>query len=106
MQIHIIRLTFFRLLNHWGYDVVMYDSDAVVLKNPQPLFDANQGVELVGSAGKGPENIGHVWGRTICTGVLLLRTSPGLGMYRAIGLYRRSIINTVSKVSLANVHLR
>lgn len=85
MQIHIVRLTFFRLLNHWGYDVVMYDSDAVVLKNPQPLFDANQGVELVGSAGKGPESIGHVWGRTICTGVLLLRTSPGLGTHRAVG---------------------
>ena len=57
----------------------MYDSDAVVLKNPQPLFEANAGVELVGSAGKGPESIGHVWGRTICTGVLLMRSSPDLG---------------------------
>ena len=57
----------------------MYDSDAVVLKNPQPLFEANAGVELVGSAGKGPESIGRVWGRTICTGVLLMRSSPDLG---------------------------
>ena len=84
LQIHIVRLTFFRLMSHWGYDVVMYDSDAVVLKNPQPLFDANEEVELVGSAGKGPDSIGHVWGRTICTGVLLMRSSPDLGMYVAI----------------------
>ena len=80
-QIHIVRLTFFRLINHWGYDVVMYDSDAIVLKDPQPLFDAHPGVELVGSAGKGPESIGRVWGRTICTGVLLMRSTTNLGMY-------------------------
>ena len=78
-QIHIVRLTFFRLINHWGYDVVMYDSDAALLKNPQPLFDAYPGVELVGSAGRGPENIGRVWGRTICTGVLLMRSSKSSG---------------------------
>ena len=66
-------------MNHWDYDVVMYDSDAVVLKNPQPLFDASPDVELIGSAGKGPESIGRVWGRTICTGVLLMRSSPALG---------------------------
>ena len=68
-------------MNHWNYDVVMYDSDAVVLKDPQPLFDNNPGVELIGSAGKGPDSIGHVWGRTICTGVLLMRSSTGLGVF-------------------------
>ena len=78
-QIHIVRLTFFRLINHWGYDVVMYDSDAVLLRDPQPLFDAHPLVELVGSAGRGPENIGRVWGRTICTGVLLMRSSQNIG---------------------------
>ena len=83
-QIHIVRLTLFRLMNHWKYDVVMYDSDAVVLKDPQSLFDSYPGVELVGSAGKGPESIGHIWGRTICTGVLLMRTSPALGRLAAI----------------------
>ena len=62
----------------------MYDSDAVVLKDPQSLFDSYPGVELVGSAGKGPESIGHIWGRTICTGVLLMRTSPALGRLAAI----------------------
>ena len=67
-------------MNHWNYDVVMYDSDAVILKNPQPLFDANPDAELIGSSGKGPDSVGHIWGRTICTGVLLMRCSPSLGM--------------------------
>ena len=67
-------------MSHWNYDVVMYDSDAVVLRNPQPLFDASPGVELIGSSGKGPQSIGNVWGRTICTGVLLMRSSAALGM--------------------------
>lgn len=81
-QVHIVRLTFFRLINHWGFDIVMYDSDAIILKNPQPLFDKYPGVELVGSAGKGPESISGVWGRTICTGVLLLRSSAAMGKRR------------------------
>ncbi len=78
-QVHIVRLTFFRLINHWGYDLVWYDSDAVVLKNPQPLFDKYPDAGLVGSAGKGPTSLGGVWGRTICTGVLLMRSSHNMG---------------------------
>ena len=78
-QVHIVRLSLFRLLNHWGYDVVMYDSDAIPLKNPQPLFNKYSTASLIGSAGKGPESINSVWGRTICTGVLLLRSSSVMG---------------------------
>lgn len=78
-QVHVVRLSLFRLLNHWGYDVVMYDSDAIPLKNPQPLFNKYPTASLIGSAGKGPETIMSVWGRTICTGVLLLRSSSVMG---------------------------
>ncbi len=78
-QVHIVRLTFFRLINHWGYDLVWYDSDATVLKNPQPLFDKYPEAGLVGSAGQGPSNLAGVWGRTICTGVLLMRSSQKMG---------------------------
>ena len=78
-QVHIVRLSLFRLLNHWGYDVVMYDSDAIPLKNPQQLFNKYPTASLIGSAGKGPESINSLWGRTICTGVLLLRSSSVMG---------------------------
>ena len=78
-EVHIVRLSFFRLINHWGFDVVMYDGDAIILKNPQPLFDSYPGVELIGSAGKGPDKVFNYWGRTICTGVLLMRASNEMG---------------------------
>ena len=77
-------MTVLRLITHWGYDVVMYDSDAIVLQDPQPLFDGFPGVELVGSAGQGPASIGHMWGRTLCTGVLLLRSTHHLGTHTVI----------------------
>ena len=85
-------------MSHWNYDVVMYDSDAVVLKDPQSLFDSYPRVGLIGSTGKGPESIGRIWGRTICTGVLLMRSSPALGrltrtpieiFFRLIGVWIR-----------------
>ena len=79
-QIHLVRLTFFRLINHWGYDVIMYDSDAILLKNPQSLFDKYPEADLVGSAGIGPERLSSQWGRTVCTGVLLLRATSKTGM--------------------------
>ena len=79
-QVHIVRLTFFRLVNHWGFDLVWYDSDAIVLKNPQPLFDKYPDAGLIGSEGKGPRSLASVWGRTICTGVLLMRSSRNMGM--------------------------
>lgn len=78
-QIHVVRLTVFRLINHWGYDVVMYDSDAVLLRNTQPLFDMYPGADLIGSAGVGPEKLNSLWGRTLCTGVLLLRATARTG---------------------------
>ena len=78
-EVHIVRLSLFRLINHWGFDVVMYDGDAIPLKNPQPLFDSYPGVELIGSAGRGPDKVFTHWGRTICTGVLLMRASEQMG---------------------------
>ena len=83
-QVHIVRLSFFRLINHWGFDVVMYDGDAITLKNPQPLFNSYPGVELIGSAGKGPDSVFTHWGRTICTGVLLMRASYQMGEHCSI----------------------
>jgi len=31
-----------RLINRLGFDCAMYDIDAVILKNPQPLYDKHK----------------------------------------------------------------
>ena len=83
-RVHVVRLTLFRLLSHWGVDAVMYDADAIVLKNPQPLLDAYPKIDIVGSAGRGPAPLLPAWGRTLCTGFMLMRGGIKMGMLFSI----------------------
>ena len=48
----VTRLAVMRIINHFGYDFVMYDSDAVILKDPQPLYDALPHEDIIGSVRK------------------------------------------------------
>ena len=79
-RVHVVRLTVFRLLSHWGVNAVMYDADAIVLKNPLPLFESYSKMDIVGSAGRGPTSLLPAWGRTMCTGVLLMRGNEQMGV--------------------------
>lgn len=71
-----VRFVIFRLVNHWGYDVVSYDADAVLLRNPQELFEQHRDSDLVSSAGKFPFTLSRKWGFTVCMGVILFRSNP------------------------------
>jgi hypothetical protein len=73
------RLFLLRLVNHWGYDVVQYDADAIIIKNPQELFDQHPHSDIVISAGQ-PRNLPDWgWGFFVCMGVALFRSSPRTG---------------------------
>ena len=78
-EVMMTRLAVMRIINHFGYDFVMYDSDAVILKDPQPLYDALLHEDIVGSVGKIPYDLAAAWGITICIGVVLVRSSPKTG---------------------------
>ena len=69
-----------RIINFWGYDVASYDSDAVLLRNPQPLYDSNPDVKLFAGSGTYPSAISNQWGFSLCFCVLLLRSHPSIGM--------------------------
>ena len=75
------RLAVIRLLSHWGYDVQHYDTDAVLLKNPQPLFQRFPSSDIVASRGDYPDELGKngPWGTTLCMGAVLIRSSPRTG---------------------------
>ena len=75
------RLAVIRLLSHWGYDVQHYDSDAVLLKNPQSLFQRFPSSDIVASWGDYPDELGKngPWGTTLCMGAVLIRSSPRTG---------------------------
>ena len=53
-QVMMTRLSIIRLLNYWGYDVNNYDTDAILLRNPQPVFESHSESDIIGTFGKFP----------------------------------------------------
>ena len=80
-QVHIMRVLVMRILNHWGYDVANYDSDALVLRNPETRYRELEERHLVGSVGHFPHELDHRWGTAVCIGVVLIRASPQTGEF-------------------------
>ena len=78
--IWITRLMVVRLLNHWKYDVLMCDSDAILLKNIYQLMNRFSDSDIIASAGRFPPKYRDKWNApTMCMGVILLRSSPATG---------------------------
>ena len=75
----VIRTTVIRLMNHWGYDVANYDSDAMVLKNPEQLFLQHKDSHIVASFGRIPSHYRDKWGATWCGGMFMMRSSQYTG---------------------------
>ena len=76
----ILRLTVIRLLNYWGYDAANIDADAIILKNPEPLYEKYKESDMVAGRGTYPPPLGRVWGATICAGTFMIRSTPNTGM--------------------------
>ena len=75
------RLAVIRLINYWGFDVVQFDSDAIVLRNPLSLFELHQDSNIVSSLGIFPHELGAEWGATMCAGLVMFRNTRQTGMY-------------------------
>ena len=69
----------YRLLNHWGYDVVNYDTDAILLRDMSPLL--HSGDDIVGTFGRFPTDLTKQWGITLCTALLVVRSSRTTGIF-------------------------
>ena len=78
--IMMMRLGFMRLINRLGYDCAMYDIDAIILKNPQPLYEKWGGIDIIGSRGELPRELWRRWGVTICIGAVFIRSNSRTGI--------------------------
>ena len=79
-SIWMARFAVIRLLNHWGYNVQQFDTDAVMLRNPKPLYDKYPDSEIVSARGKLPFELGRgKWGFTVCMGAVLIRSTEKMG---------------------------
>ena len=95
-HIWVTRLVMFRLINHWGYTVATYDSDAIPVKNPQSLFDGFGDSDLVGSRGVYPFDLHRKWkSATLCMGVVLFRASENTGIY-STNIFQSSLMGFFS----------
>ena len=79
-HIWVTRLTVMRLLNYWNCTVLVFDSDAIMLKNIQPLLDKFNTSDIISSAGGYPFDLHRKWAvPTLCMGVFLIKSSPATG---------------------------
>ena len=54
----VLRLTVIRLLNYWGYDAANLDTDALILKNPESLYQECSDSDMVAGRGTYPFILG------------------------------------------------
>ena len=74
-----VRLAFLRLLNWFGFDVASFDTDAIILKNPLPLFE-NHTTDIVASIGlPWPPVLFKKWNFTLCSGTIFFRSNKRIG---------------------------
>lgn len=67
------RFAVVRLLNHWGFTVAHYDSDALILRDAQQIFEKYLLSSIVASRGAGP--------KTLCAGAILFRNNRQMGKF-------------------------
>ena len=75
----IIEMTVMRFINHWGFDIDFYDVDALIMRSPLTIYQRYSGADIIISTGFHPHWIERIWGFTVCTGVILIRSSPQTG---------------------------
>ena len=78
-QIQMMRWTTARIVNNFGYDVLLTDIDALFVRDPTPLFNQYATSHIIAQQGKHPKELYLVWNATLCTGMALFRASPITG---------------------------
>ena len=81
-KVWMTRMAVIRVINHWGFDVRHFDSDAIILRNPESLFQQFPDSDVVGTRAMLPFEIGlKIWGFTVCMGVVEFRSTPRTGKF-------------------------
>lgn len=82
------RFAVVRLLNYWGFTVAHYDSDALILRDTQRIYENYPLSSIVASKGAGP--------RSLCAGSVLFRSGRQIGKFIAICKVQKLIHDRVS----------
>ena len=79
-KIWMTRLAVLRIINYFGFNVYQFDTDAIVLRNPQPVFDLYKSSSVVSARAMLPFELGKGrWGFTASMGAVLFRSTLHTG---------------------------
>lgn len=76
------RMMVMRLINHWGYNTANYDTDAIIMKNLQSIYEADEYADfdiIAGFAISFPPALHKIWGATLCNGAWMVRSNHRTG---------------------------
>lgn len=75
-NIWMTRLAVLRIINYFGFNVYQFDTDAIILRNPQPIFDLYESSSVVSARAMLPFELGKQrWGFTASMGAVLFRNT-------------------------------
>ena len=96
----VLRLTVIRLLNYWGYDAANIDTDALILRNPEYLYQELNDSDMLASRSQAPPELYNKWGVTMCGGAFMVRSTPNSGAHLRELLCHLCIIISCTDYSL------
>ena len=82
-HIWIKRLTVARLLNHYGYNIIIMDLDAIILKDIVSVMKEKSS-DIIGSKGVYPFALSNEWGFTLCMGIVMFKSTSQTGLNNTI----------------------
>lgn len=74
-----IQMTVTRFINHWGFNIFLCDINALIMQNPQTIYQQYGEADIIGSCGLFPEKNRERWGFTVSMGIIWIRSSPQTG---------------------------
>ena len=102
------RMMVMRLINHWGYNTANYDTDAIILQNPQSIYDADEYADfdiIAGFAISFPPALHKKWGATLCNGAWMVRSNHRTGKnITMMSLYNTCTRTHVHKHACIHTH--
>ena len=106
----LIRVFVMRLLTYWGYNVANFDTDAILLKNPIPVFQSPEfsNSDVVGTfGGSMPGALHNKWGVVLCMGAIFLRsTSRTERLWESMRRVKQRDDQIKMNYGLDNLHIR
>ena len=81
-DVMITKMAIVRLILHFGFDVVVFDVDAIPLRDPHALFSSFHNSDIIGAHALEDHAQSYKW--SLCFGFVLFKSTPRVGKFSGI----------------------